>query len=346
MAITPDIAEHLSRIALSHVEREFPNKLDHVLAGPDDSRTPRDLHPVFFGSFDWHSCVHSYWLLARLHRLSPGHGASEEARRLFKRRFTSEALDGELAYLSRPESRGFERPYGWAWLLALQAELVRGGGETAGWAELLNPLASAFADRIKAFLPKADYPVRAGTHGNTAFALTLALDYADVAGDGGLAQLVRKTAQRWYGLDRDCQAWEPSGDDFLSPALIEAECMRLVLDRRAFADWLSSFLPRLADREPATLFRPVNVSDRTDGKIAHLDGLNLSRAWCWRSLGRALIKSDPRQAVCENAAELHLAAGLPHLDADYMGQHWLASFAALALEPAFGDADAGNLERE
>ncbi|MDE3054268.1 MAG: DUF2891 family protein, partial [Gemmatimonadota bacterium] len=199
------------------------------------------------------------------------------------------------------------------------------------WRGALAPLADAFVQRFRGFLPKATYPVRVGTHFNTAFAFTLVLDYAAAAGDAALADLVREKASAWYGDDADCQAWEPGGDDFLSPALIEAECMRGVMPAAGYVAWLDRFLPRLAERRPATLFRPAHVSDRSDGKIAHLDGLNLSRAWCWRSIARALPAGDPRAPIARDAADLHLAAGLAHVAGDYMGEHWLASFAVLAL---------------
>jgi len=327
-----DLAARFAGLALRHVEREFPNKMDHVLTGPQDARTPRDLHPIFHGSFDWHSCVHGYWTLARLYRLYPEHANGAATRALFERQLTAAKVGVELAYVRRPSSRGFERPYGWAWLLALQAELAR--HETAegrAWAAAMAPLAAAFVDQFKSFLPIADYPVRAGVHSNTAFALALAIDYARTCGDADLERLIKATAWRWYGADRDCQAWEPSGDDFLSPALIEAECMRRCLDAPAFTDWFARFLPRLADRSPASLFAPAAVSDRGDGKIAHLDGLNLSRGWCWRALASSLADNDPRRAACDVAAGVHLSAGLPHLAGDYMGEHWLASFALLAL---------------
>jgi hypothetical protein len=196
---------------------------------------------------------------------------------------------------------------------------------------VLRPLAQAFSDRFKAFLPIATYPVRAGAHTSTAFALALASAYAEASGDAELGVLLGETARRWYGGDRDCQAWEPSGDDFLSPALVEAECMRRLLPAPEFCDWLHGFLPRLAERSPATLFEPAIVSDRSDGKIAHLDGLNLSRAWCWRGIAAALPAADPVRALALEAADRHLEAGLPHVAGDYMGEHWLASFALLAL---------------
>jgi hypothetical protein len=210
----------------------------------------------------------------------------------------------------------------------LAAELSR---HEDGLSATFAPLTSVIVERFLAFLPKATYPVRVGTHFNTAFAIALALEYADTVHDATLAPLLRETAVGWYGDDVECQAWEPSGDDFLSPALIEAECMRRALPAADYNRWFDSFLPRVEERTPAALFEPVEVSDRSDGKIAHLDGLNLSRAWCWRSLASVWPESDARRAIAHQAAAGHLAASLPHVAGDYMGEHWLATFAALAL---------------
>lgn len=330
MTLDLTLAQKLATLALGHVTRDYPNKLDHVLAGPDDVGDPRGLHPVFYGSFDWHSCVHGYWLLARLRRLFPDLPAGPAITTLFDTHLTAAKIAGERDYLTRPLSRGFERPYGWGWLLALAAELNRADdADGKRWAAALAPLAGDFAERFKAFLPLATYPVRAGTHGNTAFALTLALDYADQGGDTVLADLCRDRARAWHGGDHDAQAWEPSQDDFLSPTLMVAELMRHVLPAGDYPDWLAGFLPRLAAGEPATLFQPALPSDRTDGKIAHLDGLNLSRAWCWRSIAPSLPDAARDRAL--EAADAHLAASLPHVAGDYMGEHWLATFALLAL---------------
>jgi Protein of unknown function (DUF2891) len=331
--LTSELADRFARLALGHVGREYPHKLDHVLAEDGDALPPRALHPIFFGSFDWHSCVHGYWLLARLYRRFPAGEAAGAVRAQLDQAFTPQKVAGELAYLARPLSRGFERPYGWAWLLMLAAELTRHQtDEGRRWAAALRPLAEAFAERFCAHLPLADYPVRAGVHTNTAFALVLASDYARVAGDHRLDQLLRARALDWYGADADCQAWEPSGDDFLSSALIEALCMQRMLDPTAFHAWFAAFLPRVAQRSPASLFAPAKVADRSDGKIAHLDGLNLSRAWCWREIAVALDAHDPARLMATEAADRHLEAGLPHVAGDYMGEHWLASFALLALE--------------
>ncbi len=315
-ALNSGTAAKMARIALGHVAREYPHKLDHVLLDDQDARTPSELHPIFFGSFDWHSCVHGWWSLLTLRRLFPEMAEALEIEQLADSSFTPEKVDAERAYLDRPLSAGFERPYGWGWLLALHLEATQHSDRQ--WGAGLEALAHAFAARFKHYLQILTYPIRAGTHFNTAFALVLALNWAETF-DEELAQLIRARSIHWFYGDRDCQAWEPSGDDFLSPALIEALLMKRVLPADTFGEWFARFLPRIDQREPGTLFAPATVSDRSDGKIAHLDGLNLSRAWCWRSLGRPEFAED------------HLEAALPHLSGDYMGEHWLQSFALLAL---------------
>jgi hypothetical protein len=317
------LAGRMAGIALGHVAREYPHKLDHVMGGPEDVRGPRDLHPMFYGSFDWHSCVHGWWLLLRLLRLFPGHSAADATRALAAATFTPEKAAAELAYLQGPLSRGFERPYGWAWLLALH------GVADEAAAEVLQPLARAFAGRFKAYLPLMTYPIRTGAHGNTAFSCVLAVDWAR-RHDAELADVIGERAVEWFGNDRGAQAWEPDGDAFLSPSLCEAVLMREVSGD--FRGWIGGFLPEIGGERPQSLFVPAVVSDRSDGKIAHLDGLNLSRAWCWRRIGGGLAVDDPRRAVVLRVAEAHLAAGLPHIAGDYAGEHWLASFALLALE--------------
>ena len=329
--LTPELAARFARLALSHVTREYPNKLDHVISNSDDLKSPRELHPVFFGSFDWHSCVHGYWLLATVERLFSGLDVTREIRQLFETQLTPEKVKVEVDYLSQPLRSTFERPYGWAWLLMLAAELNRGDDRRKTWGAALKPLASAFADRFRAFLSKATYSTRVGTHFNSAFAIALALEYAAEVSDSALESLLRATSSRWFSADSDVQAWEPSGDDFLSPSLIEAECMRRAMSPSEFTAWIGGFFPRLARREPSALFTPAIVSDRSDGKIAHLDGLNLSRAWCWRSVAQSLPAADARRSIALEAADKHLAASMPHVAGDYMGEHWLATFALLAL---------------
>jgi hypothetical protein len=322
------LAARFAAIALGHVRREFPYKADHVMAGPEDAKRPRDLHPIFHGSFDWHSCCHGYWLLLRLLRRVPDHAEARATAALMDEMLVPEKVAGELAYLQRPTARGFERPYGWAWLLALHAEAVRAANPA--WADALAPLARAFAQRFHDFLPILTYPLRVGTHFNTGFALTLARHWA-TDHDPALATLIDARARDWFGRDRDCPAWaEPGGDEFLSGALTEALLMTRVLPEAEARQWLAAYFPRIAAREPAVLFTPATVSDRSDGKIAHLDGLNLSRAWCWQALAPHL--DAPEAAIARETAEAHRAAGLPHVAGDYMGEHWLATFALLALE--------------
>lgn len=326
--LDPQIASKFAAIALGHVGREYPNKLDHVLDGPADARSPRDLHPIFFGSFDWHSCVHGYWLLATIARRQPDIPQAPAIRDLFNAAFTTQKVAAEVAYLARPSARGFERPYGWGWLLKLQAELL---AHDAPWAATLQPLADVFVARFKDFLPRATYPLRTGVHSSTSFAIALAQDYAVAAGDRALTVLFTEKMRAWHMDERDAPAWEPSGDEFLSATLMTAACLRRLLPPAEFRRWFRAYLPRAAEGQPATLFTPATVSDRSDGKIAHLDGLNFSRAWCWRDLAGALAPNDPLRPMAEAAAEAHMAASLPHVAGDYMGEHWLASFALLAL---------------
>lgn len=322
--LTKDIAEKFAALALAHVEREFPHKMDHVMASASDVIGPRAAHPIFYGSFDWHSCVHGYWLLARLKRRFPDLAQTSAINALFDRTFTPANVEAECAYLRTPQSRGFERPYGWGWLLALQAELDQHDDAR------LAPLAEMFVQRFRDFLPLCDYPVRTGVHTSTAFALRLAADWAE-PNDRLLYALMREKLLRWHAGDADAAAWEPSQDDFLSPTLMVAEALRRVMAPTDFRPWFAAYLPRVAQGEPASLFTPARVSDRTDGKIAHLDGLNFSRAWCWRAIAAAL--DDPAtQAKARAAAQAHIDASLPHVAGDYMGEHWLATFALLALE--------------
>jgi hypothetical protein len=331
--LTLQTANHFASLALSHVTREYPNKLEHVLNGPDDLQNPRALHPVFYGSYDWHSCVHGYWLLARLLRRQPDLEHAGAIHALFDSHLTPTNVAHEVDYL-RPASRAtFERPYGWAWALMLQAELAQHGGNTgAKWSTALQPLADAIELRWMDFLPKCTYPIRVGTHFNTAFAITLSLAYADSQHRTELADALRHAAIRWYAADRNCQAWEPSGDEFLSSALMEAECMRRVLPAPTFIEWFRDFLPGLGHGEPPTLLSPAKVSDRSDGKIAHLDGVNLSRSWCWRHLASTLSATDSRRAIADAAYARHLHASLQHIAGDYAGEHWLATFALLAID--------------
>ena len=325
-SLDADTAARFARIALGHVRQEYPHKLDHVLGSDEDALPPHALHPVFFGSFDWHSCVHGWWTLLTLRRLFPDTDEARAIEKLADTSFTAEKVGVELAYLQRPLSRGFERPYGWAWMLQLHLEASRHAD--AGWADALEPLARAFAERLRDYLRVLTYPIRVGTHFNTPFAMALSLEWAEQF-DQPLADSICSKARDWFENDRDCQAWEPGGDEFLSPALIEALCMARCLSEPEFHGWFGGFLPKLDTSEPASLLMPAFVSDRSDGKIAHLDGLNLSRGWCWRSLA-PLLPGDEAQ-LAYDTAEVHLEAAMPHVAGDYMGEHWLATFALMAL---------------
>jgi len=317
MTLTAQMAGAFARVALANVTREYPRHLLHLLTGPAERLSQRELHPTFYGSYDWHSAVHMHWLLARLLRTYPQLPLAAEIAQRLDSHLAPAALQTELAYFESPAGRTFERPYGWAWLLELQAELLRLG--TRRWSDATAPLAGHLARRFAAFVSAAPYPIRAGTHGNTAFASILALDYARAAKDEPLAAAVGESARRWYAMDRSAPiSYEPSLDDFLSPALIEAVLMQEVLAPDEFAAWLDRFLP--ADLGP--LAAPPVVPDRSDPKQSHLDGLSLTRAWCFRRLGERYLP----------LAEQHLRAGLPQATGgDYASEHWLASFAALAL---------------
>ena len=335
--LTPEIASRLARVALANLRTEYPTRQDHVIAGPDDLRSSRELHPAFHGSYDWHSCVHMHWSLARLRRLGPALPERPAIGRAFDETFADRAVAAECAYLARPHAAAFERTYGWAWLLELARELGQGeDAEALRWSRALAPLAEAFAARWLAWLPRARYPIRHGVHPNSAFGLALTIDYARATGERALEEACVAKALEWFGADTDAPAsWEPSGADFLSPALMEADLMRRVLPHDRYRDWLSRFLPALEQGAPRTLLAPVPVSDRSDPQLVHLDGLNLSRAWCLRGIANALSPDDARTPVLADAARRHLAAGWTGLDSDdYAGAHWLASFALLALSEA------------
>jgi hypothetical protein len=327
-------ASAFARLALANVEREFPHKLDHVMAGPEDVAPPRALHPAFFGSFDWHSCVHAHWMLARILRLQADIPEAALIRKALDSHLCAANVEAEVAYFRRPESRAFERSYGWAWLLKLAAELAGwSDADAKRWSRDLAPLAQAVAGGYLDWLPDATYPIRHGVHSNTAFALAFAHDYARSCEAAALRELVAAKSREWYLADTAAPAgWEPSGADFFSPALIEADLMRRILDASEFRDWLARFLPGIERCEPANLFNPAVVSNRSDPYIVHLDGLNLSRAWCWRAIARALPPDDPRAMIATAAADAHRAAGMAGVSSgEYVGDHWLATFAVLAL---------------
>jgi len=328
--LLPDQASGFARLGLANVRREYPHNLQHTLNGPEDVRLPRSLHPAFYGSYDWHSCVHQHGMLARLARLTPDLPEREEIDRLLREHLTAENIAAETAYFQAPGRAVFERPYGWAWLLKLSAELQAYDPELAG---NLAPLVAVMRAGLFAYLVALVHPVRHGVHNNTAFAVKLALDYARTADDQALKLFCTSRMAFWFGHDTDYDArWEPSGEDFLSPALTEAEVMAAVLPPENFARWLDRFLPGLATGEPVRLFVPAKVSNPADPKIARLIGLNLNRAWCWRRIASALTENDPRRRRAREAAALHLEEALPLLsEEDFQRSHWLTSFAVYAL---------------
>jgi len=331
--LEPAAAERFARLALACIDREWPNKPEHVLDGSEDIRSPRFFHPAFFGCYDWHSSVHGHWLLVRLLRTRPDLAAAQEIRGRLGAHFTAEAMAAEARYLDRVSARSFERTYGWAWLLRLATEL-EGWDDTDAkrWRERIRILENAVARRLADYLPKLTYPVRTGVHPNTAFALAEALDYARRTGKKDLEELLISRSRAYFGKDRGCSlSYEPSGEDFFSPCLEEADLMRRVLPAGDFSSWLGGFLPQLAAGGQAPLV-PAVAADPTDPKLVHLDGLNLTRAWTMRGIAGALPASDPRRALLLAAGDAHARAGLARVSSgNYEGEHWLASFAVYLL---------------
>jgi len=328
--LTAASSDRFARLALECVHREYPNKIAHVLASDDDVAPPRDLTPAFYGCFDWHSSVHGHWLLARLARTFPQAPFAVEAKAALGRSLTVAHLDAEVAYLRADGRATFERPYGLAWLLQLAAELdAWDDPDAAVWRDRLRPLEAAAADRLDEWLPKLTYPIRTGEHSQTAFAFGLVLDWARTTGREDIATLVENRTRELYLGDRSCPlAYEPSGQDFLSPCLAEADLMRRVLDTPTFAAWLGAFLPQIPLEDGVEWLPVATVTDRSDGKLAHLDGLNLSRAWMLEGIVWGLPDDDPRRAALESAVVAHRDAGLTAVTGEhYEGGHWLGSFA-------------------
>jgi hypothetical protein len=326
----PAALARFADLALACVHREYPNKVAHVLNEDADARPPRELTPVFWGCFDWHSAVHGHWMLARLARLEPEAAFVPAARAELDRSLTAERVQGEVDYFLAPGREGFERPYGLAWLLQLGAELREWDDpDAARWSKTLAPLEAVAADRLREWLPKLAYPIRSGEHSQTAFAFGLALDWARTAGDEGLEELLVTTTRALYLGDVACPlGYEPSGHDFLSPCLAEADLVRRILPAEEFADWLAGFLPGIPEDAGPEWLPIARVTDRVDGKLAHIDGLNLSRAWMLEGIASALPLADLRSISLRAAAAAHARAGLEGVsDEHYAGSHWLGSFA-------------------
>jgi hypothetical protein len=332
--MTQEQASAFAKLALKGIQQEYPNKPGHVLNGDADNKTPRALHPAFYGSFDWHSSVHGHWMLVRLLRRYPNLPEGKQIRKVLGEHLTAKNLKVEADYFDQPNRKSFERMYGWAWALKL-AEELHGWDDVDGkeWAKNMKPLEDILIVRYLAFLPKQTYPIRSGVHPNTAFGLAFAWDYAKAMNHKMLRELIEERARTYYGKDADAPArWEPDGADFFSPSLMEADLMRRVLPAKEYRAWLKGYLPDIAKGEPLTLFKPATVTDRSDPQIVHLDGLNLSRAWCMNGIASALAKDDPSRKRLRESAALHADAALKHVaSGDYAGEHWLASFAVYLL---------------
>ena len=327
LALNEPTATRFAGLALACVDREYPNQIRHIMTGDDDAGTPRQLTPAFYGCFDWHSAVHGHWLLVRLSRLFPEADFVDEARARLGENLTHDKLLAEAAYMAHPERAGFQRPYGLAWLLQLTAELDEWDDDQARqWREWLQPAEQIAVQRLHDWIPLLHYPIRDGEHSQTAFAFGLIHDYARRMNDQRTLAMLADAAERFYRADSDCPIhYEPSGHDFLSPCLAEADFMRRVLEPEEFAAWLGDFLPRIGQSD----WLPVAVvTDREDGKLAHIDGLNLSRAWMLEGMAHGLPGDDARRPALLAAAQAHADSGLEGVtDEFYAGSHWLASFA-------------------
>lgn len=333
-SLTESQASHFARLALKCVAKEFPNKPEHVMNDRRDVQTPSELHPSFYGCYDWHSSVHGHWMLVRLLRTFPNLREADDIQQALDKNLTRENVLVETAYLKQANRQSFERTYGWAWLLKLAEELHLSDSAAAKkWAGNLQPLTNAFVERYLLFLPKQTYPIRTGVHPNTAFGLAFAFDYAKTVGNEPLGKLIAQRSRTYFAKDRNYPAaWEPGGEDFFSPALMEADLMRRVMAPAEFRVWFRRFLPQLGAGLPRSLLVPAIVSDRSDPKLVHLDGLNLSRAWCMRSIASALPRNDTSRKVLVRSAQAHTRDALAHVaSGDYAGEHWLASFAVYLL---------------
>jgi hypothetical protein len=334
LTLDPATAERFANLALACIHREYPNKTGHhILTSDRDARPPRELTPAFYGCFDWHSAVHGHWMLVRLTHLFPEAAFAVKARQALAQSLTTKNLSREAEYMRSDVRSGFERPYGLAWLLQLAAELAEWDNTAAGeLSAAMQPLVDTAVRRLETWLPKLSHPVRSGEHSQSAFSLALMLDYARAASRLEFQNLLESTIRRFYLHDRDCPlAYEPSGEDFLSPCLAEADLVRRVLTGSEFAAWLDSFLPSIP-RDASLWLQPVQPLDPTDGKLGHLDGLNLSRAWMLNGIIGALPAGDQRIRSLQRTAEQHARAGLAAVtDERYEGAHWLGTFAVYLL---------------
>jgi hypothetical protein len=330
--LTEDQVTAFARLALEGLDREYPNKPANVMRDAGDVLSPRAMHPAFYGCFDWHSAVHGHWMLARLLKLYPNAAANAEIRARLNEHLTPENLRIEAEYFTIKENASFERMYGWAWALRLAAELDGWDDPDARrWRVAIEPLEAILVEQIHSYLPKLSYPIRTGVHPDTAFALAQTLDYARIVGNQSLEELVVARSRDYYLADRTYPShFEPSGEDFFSPSLNEADLMRRILSADEFVRWFDEFLPTIKSGDDP-LLRPVAVTDVTDGKLVHLAGLDLSRAWCLEGVAQGLPSGSLRDLL-HRSAEDHLAAGLEYVfSGHYEGEHWLATFAIYAM---------------
>jgi hypothetical protein len=336
-ALDEDAAARFARLALHCAHLEYPNKIAHTLLSDADARPPRELTPAFYGCYDWHSSVHGHWLLVRLSKRFPTAAFVPEARAALARSLTPGHIAGELAYFQTPGRASYERPYGLAWLLQLAAELRTWDDPQAReWSRTLAPLEAEAAERLRSWLPRLNYPIRVGEHSQTAFAFGLVHDWARLTRDTGMLELIESKTRAFYGSDTGCPlAYEPSGEDFLSPCLAEADLMRRILPAREYAAWLRRFLPSIPARAGQSWLEPGVVTDRSDPKLAHIDGLNLSRSWMLSGIAAGLPPGDRRIDALRAAAAAHAAAALPAVTGEhYEGGHWLGTFAVYLLTGA------------
>jgi hypothetical protein len=332
--VNGQLASRFARLALDCVHREYPNKIGHVLNSAEDAQTPSALHPVFYGCFDWHSSVHGHWLLVRLLRTAPEAEFPQELREeitaALYQSFTPERVAVEVGYFQAENRKSYERPYGVAWFLQLTAELREWQSPQAvAWLEILLPLEEVIVARIKSWLPNLAYPIRLGTHNQSMFAFGLILDWARIAGDSEMAEMITERSLSFHLQDKKCPLdYEPSGEDFLSPCLMEADLMRRILPRDQFIAWLDEFLPIIPRDGSGDWLAVGIVNDPTDGKLVHLDGVNLSRAWNLENIADSLPKGDARRASLLAAGKVHAQTGIANVSGEhYEGSHWLASFA-------------------
>ncbi len=339
LRLTRAVAEQLAAYPLKCVVQEYPNKPSNILEKPEDALGPQQMHPAFYGCFDWHSSVHGHWMLVRLLKKFPDLSNAGMIRQVLKQNLDAANIEKERAYFALPINATFERMYGWAWLLKLAEELhTWNDPEGRQWEKNLQPLTDLIIKRTAAFLPKQTYPIRQGMHPNTAFALAFVYDYANTTRNDTLKKIVEQRSRDYFLKDAKAPVeWEPSGSDFLSPALEEADLMRRVLSKTEFRQWINNFFPGIVETKPANILKPVLVADRTDLQLVHLDGLNFSRAWCMFGIAQALDRSDPLHNLFVQSAHEQLSAAFPNIaSGHYGGEHWLASFMLYALDMSEG----------